>query len=184
MTKQELADWTVSAQLRPCTAAVDHCFTKDIWLMEPDERSLSTRYVYPVRFGPTDPNEGGWYSPERARPATPSLAHRTEFTAYRTVPATKRNLVDHVLVVVMSFPTEHPTSAMAALETAYRIGELDRVDPAEGFIYLAGVEDPFWLSSARVCVLSWRVGEKVKVLRGAKRDQLAVGAKDVYLPKP
>lgn len=62
------------------------------------------------------------------------------------------------------------------------VGVVDRVDLEMGFVYIKVHEDPLWLTSVRVAVLSWRIGGKVQIVGSKKRDQLAVSAKDVFLP--
>ena len=115
-------------------------------------------------------------------PPRPALLHEEAVTAYRTVPATTRNLVPGALVMVMPFPAKHPASGLRPYQISWITGIVDRVDRELGFVYLVGRTEPAWISSTRVAVLSWRLGGKVTILGGLKRDQLAVSVGEVTLP--
>jgi hypothetical protein len=190
MTKKEAYLWKVRRDELACTGARDHCFAADTWMIEWDElREKTNRSAYALGFGIYENvgmQEAGLATPDQAsggvRTAAPSVYKRKEFTAYRTVPAAKKNLVPGALIVALPFPRKHPDSGLEVFESTWVLGVVDRVDRETGFVFLVGNKDPLWISTARVAVLSWRPGGKVTILGGAKRDQLAVSVSEVILP--
>jgi hypothetical protein len=177
LTEDELGRWRWRAEEFACTAAHDHCLPGNIWMLEQDadkERGGEARTGAPYGFGPEEPAVPGNLRSNNLR---------ENFTAYRTVPATKKNLVPGALVFALSFPKKHPGSGADAVQTTWKIGVVDRVDWDMGFVYLKGQKKQLWTSSARVGVLSWRPGEKVQILGDAKKEALAVAPGDVVLPQ-
>jgi hypothetical protein len=116
----------------------------------------------------------------------------TAYTAYRTVPAAKKNLVPGALVMMLGLQnalgyqplsTKQFDSGVDVFAHGFGVGVVDRVDWDMGFVFLVGKKDPFWITATRVPVLAWRPGGKVTILGGAKRDQLAVSVSEVTLPQ-
>jgi tetratricopeptide (TPR) repeat protein len=101
--------------------------------------------------------------------------------AYRTVPATKKNLAKGNLVAVRAYPQKAPKSEDDAMGS-WRIGFVQSIDWGAGKLRLVGREDPFWLSATRVIVISWKKGGKLEIVGKRKREELAVGVNDVILP--
>jgi hypothetical protein len=180
--------WGISMAEHVCTAAIDHCFVTDTWLVEWDEqRSQRTAFAAgigesPGKFREPDDEASFLVVPARARSSMSSTKDRRAYTAYRTVPATKQNLVPGTLMFALSFEHKIPNSPLAVFDWSWIAGVVDRVDLDMGFVYIKGREDPLWLSSARVAVLSWRIGGKVQIIGTKKRGELAVSPKDVFLP--
>jgi hypothetical protein len=177
LSEEELNRWRAKEQEFACTAAHDHCFMGNLWMLEQDadrDRGGEARSAYLYGFGPTEP----------ARPENVRSAYlRENYTAYRTVPATKKNLVPGALIFVLEFPHKHPTGHMDLFDSSWRVGTVDRVDWDMGFVFLKGRKKQLWISAARVGVMSWRPGEKIQVLGGGKRDALGVNAADVVAPQ-
>ena len=187
--------WRAREDEFACTAAHDHCLPADTWFFEwDDHRENTNRYAYVYGF--MEPiKEADPYNPVAFRsesflvlpgnlraPPARSNTHELAFTAYRTVPAAKKNLIPGALVMVMSFPAKHPDAGIEAFRISWLTGIVDHVDRDLGFVFLVGRTDPLWISAARVPVLSWRPGGKVTIISGAKRDQLAVSVSEVSLP--
>src|SRR5687768_9383824 len=112
---EEAADhWTLRANESPCTAVQDHCLVKDTWFFvrqsdvdrKKEYKSAQVTAAVGV-FGPKGPAR-----PWNAR----SQVHGENLTAYRTVPATKQNLVPGALVIGLSRGTTWPRSGIGAIE--------------------------------------------------------------------
>jgi hypothetical protein len=169
----EAADhWKVRANEHACTAAADHCLPAHGWFCENDEhrrrggQRVASLHVFGPR-GPTHPVNAN--NPFRGEP----------YTAYRTVPATRANLVPGALAIVFPRPHAHPTHGLHAIEQRWDLGTVERVDLDLGVVKLAGHADTHLVSNARVAVLSWQPGGTVKVIGDAKR----VAVRDVFLPQ-
>jgi hypothetical protein len=104
--------------------------------------------------------------------------------AYRTVPATKANLVPGALVIGLPRERGIPRSGIAAVETAWLFGPLEYVDYDLGVYRIKDAPDTLPLEGARVAVLQYREGGKVEIVGNKRRDQLAVSPNDVFLPPP
>jgi hypothetical protein len=171
--------WIIRANEGDCTAAHDHCLIRDAWFTEADMARDRTvyRYAYPRVFGPDAPT-----NPKNASVGG-SFSEDQGYTAYRSVPATRANLQPGALVLVLE-DKKLPYDGRQAVEASWIIGPLDRVDHDNHKLYIVGRDKPEWLSAARVVVITWRPGEKIQIVGGAKRDSLAVSAKDVFLPVP
>lgn len=161
-----------------CTALHDHCFAPNVWLIENDQDVARHRshtaaaYV----FGPSGPalpvnaNGGGL-------PSEP-------YTAYRTVPATKKNLKPGARVMALTFPRTELSRGTDVFKVAWNTGIVDRVDWDLGFVFLVGEDRNYWITATRVAVLSWKPGGKVEIIGGGARGSLAVRADEVILPDP
>jgi hypothetical protein len=183
MSEDVAFNWRVRTEETSCTAAHDHCLAPGTWLMELDGSRDGTldRTAIALGFGPT-----GTVTPGNVR-VDGFGDEVVAYTAYRTVPATKKNLVPGALIMVFGIPQQHfvqkaYTNGWAAYSMNWNVGVVESVDWDSSFVTFVGNSDPWFISSTRVAVLSWRPGGKVSILRGAKRDQLAVKASDVILP--
>jgi hypothetical protein len=171
--------WTLRGNESPCTAMQDHCLVKDAWFFvtQSDLDSKVDRPMMQVTamvgvFGPTKP-ANAW----NARPAV----HGDNLIAYRTVPATKHNLVPGAIVIGLG-RERWPNSAIAAYQATWYYGEVEEVQIDLGVYKLKGYGDTLPLEGARVAVLVFKENTKVKILGGKKRDQLAVKPSDLFLP--
>lgn len=171
----EAADhWVVRGNAGDCSAAHDHCLDKDAWFLVPDHRltrELTTASVHV--FGPDGPaspaNAGSGFGGDK-------------YTAFRTVPATRHNIAVGSIVIGLSRGTPVLGSGQHAITAYWNYGTVEELDVDIGVYKLKGAGDTAQLTGARVVVLSWQPGGKVKIVGGKKRDQLAVKASDVFLP--
>ena len=179
-TEEAANHWTLRGNESPCTAVQDHCLVKDTWFFVA-QRDIDSKVDRPLMqivamvgvFGPTKPAHA-W----NARPSV----HGDDLIAYRTVPATKQNLVPGAIVIGLG-RERWPNTAIAAYEATWYYGEVEEVQLDLGVYKLKGYGDTLPLEGARVAVLMWKENTKVKILGGKKRDQLAVKASDVFLPQ-
>jgi hypothetical protein len=156
---------------RPCTAARDHCLPALAWLwIHEGEVHLPVKDAHFAVFTPEGPISPSGY-----------VQSADGFQAYRTVPATRANLVPGAIVA--TFRTPIPADPLDAFQT-WRAGTVERVDWELGFIFFEGGQEPQFITSARVAVLSYATGRKVEILGARPRDQLAVRISDVILPDP
>ncbi len=173
--------WVVRSTDFACTAVHDHCVTPETWLLESDvdARRAPAGHGTAVAFGlgPDGPVVPTNVQRSAGLPAEP-------YTAYRTVPATRKNLATGALVAVIPFPETHLHRGGEVFTTTWYLGTVTRVDWDLGLVYLAGRDQAYWLSGARTAVLAWRPGGPVEVLGGRPRDALAVRADEVVSPEP
>lgn len=177
--------WTIDVTARTCTAAHDHCLLKDTWFIVRDadlERAsrgfMRSFEATPAVLGPATP---AW--PVNAKHGV--IHSETGWRAYRTVPATKRNVAPGVVIVGLAADGGLPPSARDAYEASWTCGTIENVDVEHGTYRLAGAaDDDRPLSGARVVVLSYRPGGKVESVGATPRDQLAVKASEVFAPAP
>jgi hypothetical protein len=173
--------WTVRSTDFACTAAHDHCVTADSWLIEDDSSARRSPSGHSVGvafgFGPDGLLEPSNSQRSAGRPTQ-------DYTAYRTVPATRKNLTPGALVAVLPFPETHLHRGGDVFKTTWYLGVVERVDWELGFVYLVKRDGPFWISGARAAVLAWRPGGKVEIVGGRARGELAVDKRDVVLPQP
>lgn len=161
-----------------CTSLHDHCFTSDTWLIENAESVKRSKYrsAHAYLFGPDGPslplNANGHGLPS------------DDYTAYRTVPATRTNLKAGALVMALTFPETQLGRGTEVFQVTWNTGVVDRVDWDLGFVFFVGQDRNYWITATRVAVLAWRPGGKVEILGGADRKALAVSASDVVLPPP
>ena len=181
-TEEQIFHWRLNETKAECTAARDHCLPALTWMLERDEwRDDKTldRHPIVVGFGPKGPLAPGNNSVHEAEDG--------KYTLYRSVPATKKNLVPGALAIWFgergdNLAEKQTRSGEDAYTRRWNMGVVDKVDWEMGFVQLAGREDPWWITSTRVAVLSWRPGGKVTVLGGAKKGDLAVKRSEVTLP--
>jgi hypothetical protein len=171
--------WVVRGNEWDCSAAHDHCLDKDAWFVVRD-RDLER--------GPLTSATVHVFGPEGQRNGLATAANTTgsgtgdAYTAFRTVPATKTNMAVGSIVIGLSRDTPALGSGQHAVNAYWNYGIVEEVDFDVGVYKLKGARDTARLTGARVAVLSWHAGEKVKIIGGKKRDQLAVKAADVFLP--
>ncbi len=164
--------WKVRANAFPCTAAHDHCLLAEAWFTENDEHRArgALRSASLHVFGPNGPiAPANATNPFRGGP----------YTAYRTVPATRKNLVPGVLAVVFPRPHAHPDNGKHSIEKLWDIAAVESVDYELGTVKLQGHADTHLLSAARVVVMTWQVGGTVKIVGDTKR----VPTGDVFVPQ-
>jgi hypothetical protein len=172
--------WTLRGNESPCTAVQDHCLVKDAWFFvkqadidrKVDRPAMQISAMVGI-FGPTGP-KNAW----NAR----AMVNGENLLAYRTVPATKQNLVPGAIVIGLSRESGLPKTGIGAVEAFWVYGELEEVQLDLGVYKLKGYDDTLPLEGARVAVLVWKEHTKVQILGGKKRDQLAVKPSDVFLP--
>ena len=171
--------WVVRGNDGDCSAAHDHCLDKDTWFIVRDrdlerarDNTINASATVHV-FGPEGPAQAA---------NTGSNRVGDPYTAFRTVPATKANLAPGAIVI--GLPRDTPTlgSGQHAVNASWSYGIVEDVDFEIGTYKFKGAGDTSRLTGARVVVLSWHEGEKLKIVGGKKRDQLAVKASDVFLP--
>jgi hypothetical protein len=178
MSKDAAVTWSVRDNDFACTSAHDHCFAAGLWMIESDDaaRQGTFRVAAAYGFGPDGP-----VLPLNAK--TTGLPPEP-YTAYRTVPATRTNLVPGAHVFALTFPRTQLTRGSDVFNEIWNTGVVDRVDWDLGFVYLAGQDRSYWITATRTAALSWRPGGNVEVVGGRPRDSLAVRKEDVILPDP
>lgn len=170
------AVWNVRDNDFACTAVHDHCFAPDVWLIENEPTRPKFRIAAAYVFGPKGP-----MLPVSAKSGgLPSEA----YTAYRTVPATKKNLKPGAHVMALTFPTTQLTRGSDVFNAVWNTGIVDRVDWDLGFVFLVDQDRSYWITATRTAVLSWKPGGKVEIVGGGSRDSLAVRADEVISPQP
>lgn len=163
--------WWIRDESLTCTAALDHCLPAHAWFWVRDEPGSSTaRAALPIVFT----SEG----PKRPRPLHPIQAQ--PYLAYRTVPATKKNLAAGARVFAFRDKPLPPDTAQVYDE--WQMGVVDRVDWDLGFVFIKDIERPFFLTASRVAVLSYDKEHGVQIVDGMARDKIAVAAGDVIVP--
>jgi hypothetical protein len=162
--------FTVPADKRPCTAARDHCLPSLAWMWVHEGESGPVKTAIAVVLTSEGPAQ-----PANAR----GNANSDNFIAYRTVPATKTNLVPGALVA--SHPLAIPKDPENAWER-WALGTVERVDWDLGLVWFERSKEPHFITSLRVAVLAYPKGGKVTIVGDKKRDELAVKAADVILP--
>lgn len=170
--------WVVRSNDHACTAAVDHCLIPEAWLVEEDAsvRRAAIRTGYVIAFGVDGPTR-----PVNAR--TSAGLPSEPFTAYRTVPATRKNLTPTALVAALSFDKPTIDRGAEVFERPWYVGVVESVDWDLGLVFFVGQPDrAYAIAGTRVAVLSWRPGGKVTIVGDRARTDLAVRAADVVLP--
>ena len=144
----------------------------EAWFTENDEHRArgGLRSASLHVFGPNGP----------AAPANAANPFRGgPYTAYRTVPATRKNLVPGALAIVYPRPYAHPSDGRQAIERLWDIAPVEAVDHELGTVKLQGHADTHLLSAARVVVMTWQPGGRVKIVGDTQRVPVA----DVFLPQ-
>ncbi len=167
--------WLVQDDHKPCTAARDHCLPAITWIVVQSPTRADVQTGRPAAFRPDGPDTP-YYS-------SAPLGRDNPYIAYRTVPATRTNLVPGVIASAIEFPDAYPTSPIDAFRY-WHTGTVDKVDWDMGFVYLVGREEPMFITGTRVAVMSYTPGGKVTILGGKKREELGVALGDVILPAP
>jgi len=162
--------WEVRTQQVQCTAMRDHCLPPIAWMwIHMGDRS-PVKDAHIVAFTPEGPS-----SPHYAK----AHINSDPFTAYRTVPATRGNLVAGVLAA--AHPKAIPDDPIEAFNL-WSFGTVERVDWDLGFVWFVGSKEPRFITASRVAVLSYAPGGTVTILGGKQRTELAVAPADVILP--
>ena len=159
-----------------CSALHDHCLRECAWFPVQHASKLARQpatTVPAIRVDDPDVNFDA---------ADGGILGTRYPTYYRTVPATRRMLTPGAIIVVVDYPYWAPTGEALEGGVLWKMGVLDRVDWNAGKLYLAGETGAFWLSAARVAVLSYQAGGTVEILGGRNRDELAVKPDEV-LPR-
>jgi hypothetical protein len=179
-------DWKVRAsEGSDCTAVHDHCIDARTWFYEDDiSRDGKIKNARRAVLG-TFTNEGV-EGPHNTRATGRIINEDNPYTAYKTVPATRKNLEKGTLVIAMTYPNVTPSDGGSVFEDiGWQVGIIDRVDWDLMKVYLVGSEDDsIAIAATRVAVLSYRPGEKVMILGGKKANELQVKPADVILPDP
>ncbi len=153
-----------------CTAAVDHCLPAAAWFVVKNVLGPATaKTAHPVAFFADGPK----------RPSRLQGSDYRDYTAYRSVPATKKELVAGARVLAL--PKTDVPNAYSVYED-WQMGVVDRVDWDLGMLFFKDVEEAFFITTARIPVLSYEPETGVKILDGKKRDQLVPNAADLLLP--
>jgi len=160
--------WELKKQDIECTAARDHCLPSIAWLWVTQLRPTQLAQVVAfTAYGPRTPNGLRW-----------GKINPDAYIAYRTVPATKHNLVPGA--IAFAYPQPYPKE-LTEVYVDWRYGKVEKVDWELGFVFLEGDGEPRILTGTRVAVISYD-GKQLKILGDKKRDQLAVSPKDLILP--
>ena len=162
------ARWEVKKQELACTAARDHCLPSIAWLWVTQLRPTQQAFVVAfTKYGARTPNGLRW-----------GHINPDAYVAYRTVPATKQNLVPGAI----AFAHPHPfPKELSEVYLAWHYGKVEKVDWDLGFVFFEGDGEPRMLTATRVAVLSYD-GKQLKIIGDKKRDQLSVSPKDLILP--
>lgn len=176
--------WEMRDESLTCTAALDHCLPAYTWFhVEKVVTSDTHRNAYPVVFVDREYDDRGRLEKRGLFPKRPSryaTGSNPPYTAYRSVPATKKNLVAGARV--FAFPDAAIPTGTAGVYDRWQMGIVARVDWDLGMVFLEELEQPFFITAARVAVLAFEPETGVTILGGKKRDELAVKAADVVLP--
>ena len=171
--------WTVRDNEFTCTAAHDHCFEADNWIVVRGEdlvRDGGKGYVSGsvVLFGPE----------ELLYAENANVSHvGPEYVAFHTVPATKANLVPGAIVFGLGRPKVVPMSQHDLVTLTWAYGVVEKVDLDVGVYQLKGYADTMMVQGARVAVLTWKPGGKVEIIGGKAKNALAVRAADTFAPE-
>jgi hypothetical protein len=163
-----------------CTAARDHCLPTQTWFIAKAsyDREMHAADVLPAILGTESP-----ISPANTDSRLP---YPEKYIAFRTVPATRDNLVPGAIVIGQGHGYVSSTAA-ESWQSSWVIGRLASVDYNTGMCKLEtanGVDnDEYPLTFARVAVLRWEPGGTVKIVGDRPRDKLAVKASDVFMPR-
>ncbi len=162
--------WQVRTQQIQCTAMRDHCLPPIAWMWIHEGDLSPVKDAHVIAFTPE-----GASSPHYAK----AHINRDPFTAYRTVPATRGNLVAGALAA--AHPKAIPGDPVEAFGL-WGFGTVERVDWDLGFVWFAGSKEPRFITASRVAVMSYVPGGAVTILGGKQRDQLAVAPAEVVMP--
>lgn len=179
-------DWQVRASDgTDCTAVHDHCIDYRTWFFEHDNDRDNHKNQAGRRATLATFTDEGIEGPSNTRSTGFIFGDNDNtYSAYKTVPATKKNLAKGTLVVAMDYPVTTPANGGSVFDDIYwHIGVVDHVDWDLNKVYLVGSEDDsLAIAGTRVCALIYRKGEKVKMVGGLTKDQIEVKANEVILP--
>ncbi|MDQ3370645.1 MAG: hypothetical protein M3680_34950, partial [Myxococcota bacterium] len=170
-------EWVVRGDPGDCSAAKDHCLDRDAWFrIKESDRARSPRVMAMVNVA----GATRWLAPQNARGDL--IGEGEDYTAYRTVPATRANFVPGTIALGLARNGTIPANGQAAIELTWWFGVVEEVDLELGVYKLAGHTDTLLLAGARTAVLAWKPGQAVQILGGKRRDQLAVRPQDTFAP--
>lgn len=170
--------WKVRSDAHDCTAKADHCLQKDAWFFVRD-RDVE-RYMPTTAGWSVFDHEGKPAQAWNGRGVSPGA---TEYTAFRTVPATKANIKVGTAVIALPRDAGKLESENGSYNASWYYGFVEEVDHDGGFFTIKNREDSFKLWGARVIVLQYKPGGKVEPVNGFSRNSMAVKATDVFLPE-
>jgi hypothetical protein len=181
-SKDAANQWKIDVTAATCTAQQDHCLVKDTWFIVRDADLERARRGFmrsfeagPAVLGPSTPA-----TPWNARAEV--IHSERGWVAYRTVPATKRNVAPGASIVGLSADAGLPHSARDAYEASWQCGTVESVDFDHATYRIAGDARDRPLAGARIVVLSYRPGGTAEIVGGKRRDELAVTASEVFVP--
>ncbi|MBK9035426.1 MAG: hypothetical protein IPL61_29915 [Myxococcales bacterium] len=148
-----------------CDARHDHCLRDCSWFVAHEKTAVARPHLLGT--------DGAWIGTD--------ISYETDVRAYRTVPATRRNLKVGVTAVAVPEGARAPEDETAALDE-WRIGTVESIDWAAGTVRLGGEfnKDPYYISATRVAVLRYQTGGKVEAIAGM--DPRAPTVDELVLP--
>ena len=167
----------VRQDITGCTAAHDHCFRDCTWMIR-DVSDDSPRQFVGI---PAHRRSDGVFSTSSGMLTSANRIAgeiAAGYTAYRTVPATKRLLAEGRLVAVLE---ELPASEREGL-SAWTMGTVLRIDYEAATVQLKGGPEVFPLAATRVVVLTSKNGGPVELTAGMSDKDIVVKADEVFLP--
>jgi hypothetical protein len=178
--KEASEHWKVRSDEHDCNAKSDHCLQKDAWFIVKD-RDVA-RYMPTTSGWTVFDSEGNLTQAWNGRGVSVGRDEK-DYTAFRTVPATKTNIKPGSAVIVLGRDIGKLGSEVHSYNSSWYYGFVDEVDVEGGFFTIKNKDDSFKLWGARVIVLSWKPGGKVEPVNGFAKNAMAVKASDVYLPE-
>ncbi len=178
-TPDDAGAWKISDKEAQCTAKIDHCLHPDVWFLV---RASDLEYHRKGQQLSASPVVFSTEGPEVPWNAQVSRMG-DKYVAFRTVPATKKHMVPGAIVIGLSHKSGLPNSGKAAEEASWSYNILEEAKLDLGVYQAQEAADTMPLTGARVAVLSWKPGEKVQILNGRKKEQLAVTPTEVFLPE-
>jgi hypothetical protein len=151
-----------------CDAAHDHCLRDCTWLMVQPNTSNKGTISVPFHYS----SKGEWIRAQQYGDVHPQPG----FIAYRTVPATKKNLAKGVYVFAVKAPAQE-----AWLESFWDPGVVESIDWDAGTVRLKDRAEAYYIAATRVGVLKFADGaDKVEAIEGV--DATTPKVADVFLP--
>ena len=175
--QQRDASVLLREDLTGCTAAHDHCFRDCTWMIRDVKDDAPRQFVgIPAHRRSDGVFTTGSGMLTNVNRVAGELA--AGYTAYRTVPATKRLLAEGRLVAVLE---QLPSSERASL-SAWTMGTVLRIDYAAGTVQLKGGPEVFPLAATRVVVLTSKDGGAVELTAGMSATDIVVKPEEVFQP--
>jgi hypothetical protein len=164
-----------------CDAAHDHCLRDCTWLIAQPHTASPGKQAVAFHLG----TDGAWhtatYGDENPEPG---------FIAYRTVPATRKNLAVGQLVFAVAAPARVAGGTgtgdrldLGPLDAIWDTGMVESIDWDAGLVRLEGRTEPYFLSVTRIAALAYTDGAAaVEAIEGV--DATAPAVADVIQPMP